>query len=244
MSLPAPRLLLCALLALAFAFPATARADVSLPQLPVPAADALMSTAHALAVAHWGAEPCGGQVGVVWAHMGAGINARSQWMSTDVTNAATYTQCSISYNLDVDWDWPKLCTVIEHELGHLDGHGHVDDPHNVMSPYYVFPSLECSAAAPASVPAPVTTAEAPATTAAPSQATTTAKKATKKKAAKRKASKRKAATRSAKARARGRAARAKQSRAKRSAAKKTAAASPRGAARAAAAGGTWTVVAD
>ena len=35
------------------------------------------ATAHALAVARWGVEPCGGQVAVTWAHMGAGINARS-----------------------------------------------------------------------------------------------------------------------------------------------------------------------
>ena len=111
----------------------------------MPASDALTSTAHALAVAHWGVEPCAGQVTVTWAHMGAGINARSQWMSYDIHNPATYTQCSITYNLDVDWDWPKLCTVIEHELGHLAGHDHVDDPHDVMSPYYVYPTPECAA---------------------------------------------------------------------------------------------------
>ena len=112
--------------------------------MPVPAADALTTAAHALAVARWGVEPCSGQVAVTWAHMGGGINARSQWMSIDIHNPATYSQCSIAYNLDVDWDWPKLCTVIEHELGHLAGHEHVNDPHDVMSPYYVFPSPECA----------------------------------------------------------------------------------------------------
>ena len=142
-SLSLPRLLVCALLALAM-LPAAAQADIDLPQLPVPATDVLMGTAHGLAVSRWGVEACGGQVGVTWAHMGAGINARSQWMSTDVHNPATYSQCSITYNLDVDWDWPKLCTVVEHELGHLSGHEHVNDPHNVMSPYYVYPSSECA----------------------------------------------------------------------------------------------------
>ena len=193
-----PRLLVCALLALA-ALPATAQAEIDRPELPVPATDALMSTAHGLAVSRWGVESCGGQVSVTWAHMGAGINARSQWMSTDVHNAATYSQCSITYNLDVDWDWPKLCTVVEHELGHLSGHEHVDDPHDVMSPYYVYPSPECAAGqtAPAAAPAPATTAEAPAT------ASTSTRKATKKKAAKRKVGKRrKATTRSAKGKAR------------------------------------------
>ena len=95
------RLLVCALLAIAL-LPAAAQADVSVPELPVPAADALTSTAHGLAVARWGMDPCGGQVAVTWAHMGAGINARSQWMSTDVHNPATYSQCSITYNRDVE----------------------------------------------------------------------------------------------------------------------------------------------
>jgi hypothetical protein len=177
--------------------------------VPVPASDALAGTAHALAVAHWGVDPCGGQVSVTWAHMGPGINARSQWMSVDVRNPATYSQCSVTYNLDVDWDWPKLCTVIEHELGHLAGHDHVNDPHDVMSPYYVYPSPECAAGAtPSATPAPVTTAEAPAASA------TTSKAATKRKSTRRKVSKRKASPRSAKAKAR--AARSKRSSAKKS----------------------------
>jgi hypothetical protein len=102
-----------------------------------------MAKAHALAVSRWGMEPCGGQVSVTWTHMGDGINARSQWLATDTHNPATFTSCSIAYNLDVDWDWPKLCTVVEHELGHLAGHDHVDDPHDVMSPYYIYPAPEC-----------------------------------------------------------------------------------------------------
>jgi Matrixin len=210
MTLSPPRLLASALLALAL-LPVAAQADIGLPELPVPAADALTSTAHGLAVSRWGVEPCGGQVSVTWAHMGAGINARSQWMSTDIHNPATYTQCSITYNLDVDWDWPKLCTVIEHELGHLAGHEHVDDPHDVMSPYYVYPSPECASGQGTAAAAPATTAEAPATS-------TTSRKATKKKAAKRKVTKRKAkaSTRSAKAKARSaRTARAKKSKSRR-----------------------------
>jgi hypothetical protein len=203
MTASVPRLLLSFLIAIAIV-PAVARADSGLSQVPVPASDAVTTTAHALAVAHWGVDPCSGQVTVTWAHMGAGINARSTWMSYDIHNPATYSQCAISYNLDVDWDWPKLCTVIEHELGHLAGHDHVDNPHDVMSPYYVYPTPECAAAsAPVSAPAPVTTAEAPAVAPVASKATT-------KKKAKRKASKRKASPRSAKGRTRAaRAARAK-----------------------------------
>jgi hypothetical protein len=206
-----PRLLVCALLAIAL-LPAAAQADASLPELPVPASDALTSTAHGLAVARWGVDPCGGQVAVTWAHMGAGINARSQWMSVDVHNPATYTQCSITYNLDVDWDWPKLCTVIEHELGHLAGHDHVDDPHDVMSPYYVFPSAECAAGQPGAQPAPAQAAVAPASVAATPHKATTKRKVVKRKVAKRKAVKSNAAARGAKAKARSaRTARSKKS---------------------------------
>jgi hypothetical protein len=222
-----PRLLLSFLVALAI-LPAVAQADSGLPQVPVPASDALTTAAHALAVAHWGVEPCAGQVTVTWAHMGPGINARSTWMSYDIHNPLTYSQCAISYNLDVDWDWPKLCTVIEHELGHLAGHDHVNDPHDVMSPYYVYPTPECAAGgAPNAAPAPVTTAEAPAVAPAASKATTS-KATTKKKTAKRKVSKRKAAARTTRAKARS----ARSARAKKASAKK---AGTRGAVRAAAA---------
>jgi hypothetical protein len=220
MALTVPRLLVGALLALALV-PTAARADDIPPAVPVPAADALMTTAHSLAVARWGMEPCGGQVTVAWAHMGAGINARSQWMSTDVHDPATYSDCSISYNLDVDWDWPKICTVVEHELGHLSGHDHVNDPHDVMSPYYVYPSPECAAGQPAGAPvATPVSASAPTKGTSPASSRKAAtRKATTRKDAKRKAAKRKAAKRKAKARKAGAKAR--------KAAAKTRAATPR-----------------
>jgi hypothetical protein len=159
------RLIVCAALALV-ALPAAALADDGEPPaIPVPAADSLMATAHTLAVARWGTDPCGGQVTMSWNHMGAGINARSQWMSVDVDDPSTFSDCEVTYNLDVDWDWPKLCTVVEHELGHLSGHDHVNDPHDVMSPYYVFPAAECAlpksqaAAAPDRAPRSVTSSK-------------------------------------------------------------------------------------
>jgi hypothetical protein len=202
MALSVRRSLLCALLALAL-LPAAARADDEVPAVPVPAADALMTTAHQLAVNRWGMDPCGGQVTVTWAHMGAGINAQSRWMSTDVHDPSTYSSCSITYNLDVDWDWPKLCTVVEHELGHLSGHDHVNDPHDVMSPYYVYPTAECAAGTaaltPAPAPAPVTTSVA---TSTKKSAKKPAKKAKQSAAAKARAAKVRAAkARAAKARA-------------------------------------------
>jgi hypothetical protein len=200
------RYLVCALLAIAM-LPAAAQASAS---VPVPAADALTTTAHALAVARWGVDPCGGQVAVTWAHMGAGINARSTWMSVDIHNPATYSQCAISYNLDIDWDWPKLCTVIEHELGHLAGHEHVNDPHDVMSPYYVFPSAECAGGPPGAQAAPAPVAVAPAPTAAAARNATSKPKVAKGKA---KATNAKAKSAKAKA-AKAKSAKAKSAKAK------------------------------
>jgi hypothetical protein len=185
------RYLLLALVALAF-LPSAAHAEGAFADLPVPAADSLTGTAHALAVARWGLDPCGGQVAVSWAHMGDGINARSQWMSVDIHDPSTYSQCSITYNLDIGWDWPKLCTVIEHELGHLAGHEHVNNPHDVMSPYYVFPAPECLVGQPGAQPvrAPVAVAQAPAAT-TPGNATSKRKVVKRKAAAKTKTVKRK-----------------------------------------------------
>jgi hypothetical protein len=172
------RLLACAALALALV-PAAARAEAP---VAVPAAEPLMTAAHTLAVARWGMEPCGGQVTFSWDHLGLGINARSQWMSVDAHDPTTFSDCTVTYNLDVGWDWPKLCTVVEHEMGHLTGHDHVDDPHDVMSPYYIFPTPECAPATAASTAKPA---------ASPRKATSVAashRAATKRAAAKRKAS--------------------------------------------------------
>jgi hypothetical protein len=177
------RLIVCAVLALV-ALPTAALADDGEPPaIPVPAADSMMTTAHSLAVARWATEPCGGQVAMSWTHMGEGINARSQWMSIDVDDPSTYSECSITYNLDVDWDWPKLCTVVEHELGHLSGHDHVNDPHDVMSPYYVFPAPECALPKSQTAAAPD---RAPRSVASSKRASST-KKASKRSAKKRKA---------------------------------------------------------
>lgn len=195
------RLLTCAALALALV-PASAGAQAGAPALPVPAAASLMDSAHALAVARWGMDPCGGQVAVTWSHMGSAVNARSQWMSLDTHDPSTFTECSITYNLDIDWDWPKLCTVIEHELGHLAGHSHVGDAHDVMSAYYLYPAPEC---VPPSTPRPATT---PAGTASTSKASTGARKASSTKlTAKQKAARKARAARARKARLRAKAAR-------------------------------------
>lgn len=113
--------------------------------MAVPAPESSMAVAHTFAVQRWGMEPCGGNVAVSWARLGPNVNAHSYWLAEAGADPSTYTDCSITYSLDVAWDWPKLCTVIEHELGHLAGHEHSTDPHNIMSVYYVFPAPECAA---------------------------------------------------------------------------------------------------
>ena len=55
--------------------------------------------------------------------------------------------CTIAFSLDVHWDWPKLCTITEHELGHLNGNAHVVDASNVMSDSYFEATPECLHAA-------------------------------------------------------------------------------------------------
>ena len=85
-----PRLLLCFLVAIAI-LPAAAQADTGLPQVPVPASDALTTAAHALAVAHWGVEPVRRP-----GHRDLGAHGRRAstpartWMSYDIHNPATY----------------------------------------------------------------------------------------------------------------------------------------------------------
>ncbi|MEA2253801.1 MAG: hypothetical protein QOG70_4043 [Solirubrobacteraceae bacterium] len=197
--MPGPRsLLACALLALAasgigaasagahegpleitplFVIPAASGNsfdDAGVAPLAVPAAPDLMAAAHAVAAAHWGVDPCAGAWTESWQHLGATMNAESRWMATDQADPATYSSCSIAYSLDVDWNWPKLCTIVEHELGHLTGHGHVADPTNVMSPYYVQPSPDCAATPqPGATPAPgAAPAPAAASTAAVASAAT------------------------------------------------------------------------
>lgn len=126
---------------LVFAIVAPARAA----DLAVPTSDPMMAAARAIAVAHWGTDPCAGNVAISWGTLPENINAHSDWFGM-LGQPETFINCAIVFNVNADygWDWPKFCTVVEHEFGHLSGHDHVDDPHDIMSPYYVFASPECS----------------------------------------------------------------------------------------------------
>jgi hypothetical protein len=143
--------------ALATLLPAAPAAAADGPDVRWPADGPAIQAATAVAAAYWGATPCGGDVGVLWEKLGGGINAQASW-----SNAASRfdapernTECEVTLNLRARWDWPKLCTVVVHELGHLAGHDHVDDPDDVMFPQYVAPLRECEAL-PEPAPAPAT----------------------------------------------------------------------------------------
>jgi hypothetical protein len=89
-----------------------------------------------IGAAHWNYTPCAGNVAIGWDHLGDATNARSTWLTWNILNPNTYTVCSIVFSLDVQWTWGKYCTVMIHEMGHLSGQVHSDDPNDVMYPYF------------------------------------------------------------------------------------------------------------
>jgi hypothetical protein len=178
--------------ALAFARPAAA-ADS--PAARWPAGGSTLRVAMGLGAEHWGFSPCGGKVALSWAALGAATNAESSW-ANDVDPflaPSGNTDCELVLSTQVDWDWPKLCTVVVHEVGHLTGHDHVDDPADVLYFTYLRPAPEC-----ASTPEPVETGPPPPAT-APHAATkaprprSAAKKAAKPRAKQKATAKRRAA---------------------------------------------------
>src|SRR3954452_2651276 len=85
-----------------------------------------MQTAVGIAVAHWGGTPCDGQLAIAWSPLPEGYNAQSTWAATGDAYAdpAHNTNCSIPFNPGATYTWPKFCTVVVHEYGHLMGHEH------------------------------------------------------------------------------------------------------------------------
>lgn len=62
-----------------------------------------------------------------------------------VNGAARREACTVLLSTGwTSWDYPKLCTIIVHEFGHLAGLGHVDDPAHYMHPTYVGPMAPCA----------------------------------------------------------------------------------------------------
>jgi hypothetical protein len=109
-----------------------------------------LTLAQNLAIAHWGWSPCNGSVSVVWKRQASDINAMSVWstLGTDPYGDPQDNQdCEIDLNPAATWDWPKLCSVVVHEYGHLTGHDHDPHPGRLMSAIYTTSTPECATAA-------------------------------------------------------------------------------------------------
>lgn len=107
-----------------------------------------IATAEQIARDYWGADPCGGTVTVVWQRQSADINALSTWSTPSPDpygDPADNRDCTVALNPAAAFDWPKLCTVIVHEFGHLTGHPHDPHPGRLMSELYTTPLPQCTA---------------------------------------------------------------------------------------------------
>jgi hypothetical protein len=145
---------------------AVARAATLGPERRFPIDGPAVAASRRVAVAHWGAEPCGGQVEMVWTALPAGTNAVATWRNPfHAWNAPRENfDCRIQLNANGMFDFPKLCTVITHEFGHLLGRPHTPERGQLMSAYYERPIQPCvdadPGAAPASAPPPAPTGTA------------------------------------------------------------------------------------
>jgi hypothetical protein len=112
-----------------------------------------LQVSREIAKAHWSADACAGNVTYAWVTMEATTNATASWRNpTDAwNNVAENFDCRIELNTQAEYDFPKLCTVVAHEFGHLVGHQHAGQPGLLMSPYYSDPLPECVNANPAGV---------------------------------------------------------------------------------------------
>jgi hypothetical protein len=149
------------------------QADDVAPAARFAAGSPAMQIAQAVAQANWGVNACAGQVTVEWGTDAANINARSYWANplSSYDNPDLNVQCRIVFNGDMTYTWPKFCTVLVHEYGHLTGHPHTADGPDVMSPIYRAPLGACSTADPTAGAAPAPVASTVATT--PPAASTT-----------------------------------------------------------------------
>jgi hypothetical protein len=176
-----------AMLAVAFlAVTSTGRADDVPPATRFAVGSPAMQIALGIAQANWGMDACNGQVAIEWGTDEANINARSYWANplSSYDNPAQNTQCRIVFNSTMTYSWPKFCTVLVHEYGHLTGHPHTVDGGDVMSPIYRVPLPACTTADPSEPPAPpaslsvtTTTTPAPAFVDAPAARSTERPKA-------------------------------------------------------------------
>jgi hypothetical protein len=126
---------------------------------------AAFQAARQIAIEHWAMTPCHGDVDIGWGKLPGDENAESTWTNQyqDYGDPEHNTLCSVTFNTKQNWDWPKLCTVLAHEFGHLAGNAHSADPGDVMFPYYVGTNLPaCGTVSPGESQAPTAPRQGPA----------------------------------------------------------------------------------
>lgn len=149
--------------ALAWPFAAHARAET------YPVGSPTWNAAIEVSVAHWGALPCGGAVEFGWTALPPGVMGFASWMRSGLAplDAGKFTTCRVDLNPGMDLGPEMFCTTLAHELGHLHGREHVDDPSNLMAASIGEPLPACIAAmAPLQATVVAATAESPAALAA------------------------------------------------------------------------------
>lgn len=101
--------------------------------------------ARDIAQAHWGAVPCQGQVQFSWQGLEPLVNARATWSNPTHAweNVGANFNCTVVFNALTQYDFPMLCTVMAHELGHLLGRQHELRDGVLMSAIYSAPLPEC-----------------------------------------------------------------------------------------------------
>jgi len=128
------RTLIAALVATA-ALASSALADVWTP--------AQTAKAVAVADAHWPASPCKGREAITWVKSAATADFAATAYPALCATTVAWNQVAAA-----DPSPAFLCTVLEHEFGHLAGYEHSPDPNNVMFAILWKPSPDCAAALP------------------------------------------------------------------------------------------------
>ena len=90
--------------------------------------------ARRIALAFWREAPCDGRVAITWARLPGRTNAVSSWTNRrgSYADPPANRDCRVRFNAAAHWTWPKFCTVMVHEFGHLTGHQHSANPLSVM----------------------------------------------------------------------------------------------------------------